>query len=37
MKKIAYHDPWTMPATIDDPAILDEIGAALKEHGIAVG
>jgi len=22
--------------TIDDPTILDEIGAALKEHGIAV-
>ncbi|MCO5145133.1 MAG: propionyl-CoA synthetase [Aquamicrobium sp.] len=34
MKKIADHDPWTMPATIDDPAILDEIFAALKEHGI---
>jgi propionyl-CoA synthetase len=34
MKKIADHDPWTMPATIEDPAILDEIGAALKEHGV---
>jgi propionyl-CoA synthetase len=34
MKKIADRDPWTLPATIDDPAILDEIGAALKEHGI---
>jgi propionyl-CoA synthetase len=34
MKKIADHDPWTMPATIDDPVILDEIFAALKEHGI---
>jgi propionyl-CoA synthetase len=34
MKKIADHDPWTMPATIDDPAILDEIGGALKDHGI---
>jgi propionyl-CoA synthetase len=30
MKKIADGDPWTMPATIDDPAILDEIGGALK-------
>jgi propionyl-CoA synthetase len=29
MKKIADGDPWTMPATIDDPAVLDEIGAAL--------
>jgi hypothetical protein len=23
-----------MPATIDDPAILDEIGDALKGHGV---
>ena len=30
MKKIADGDEWTMPATIDDPAILDEISAALK-------
>jgi propionyl-CoA synthetase len=29
MKKIADGDPWTVPATIDDPAILDEISAAL--------
>src|SRR5689334_21754292 len=36
MKKIADHDPWNLPATIDDPAVLDEIGAALKEHGIGV-
>jgi propionyl-CoA synthetase len=35
MKKIADGDPWTMPATIDDPAILTEIGAALKGKGIA--
>ena len=34
MKKIADHDAWTMPATIDDPAILDEIAAALKLKGI---
>ena len=32
MKKIADGDQWTMPATIDDPAILDEIGVALKSH-----
>ena len=25
MKKIADGEPWAMPATIDDPAILDEI------------
>src|SRR6266436_1051129 len=30
IKKIADREPWTMPATIDDPAILDEIGEALK-------
>jgi propionyl-CoA synthetase len=35
MKKIADGDPWTMPATIDDPAILTEIGAALKAKGFA--
>ena len=34
MKKIADGDEWTMPATIDDPAILDEIGAALKGKGV---
>jgi propionyl-CoA synthetase len=34
IKKIADGDPWTMPATVDDPAILDEIGAALKERGV---
>ena len=33
MKKIADHDPWTMPATIDDPAIMDEIMAALRSKG----
>jgi propionyl-CoA synthetase len=36
MKKIADRQPWTMPATIDDPAILDEIGAALKGRGVGV-
>jgi propionyl-CoA synthetase len=35
IKKIADGDPWTMPATIDDPAILTEIGAALKGKGFA--
>jgi propionyl-CoA synthetase len=34
MKKIADSETWTMPATIDDPAILDEIGTALKGHGV---
>ena len=35
MKKIADSDEWKMPATIDDPVILDEIGAALKTLGYA--
>jgi propionyl-CoA synthetase len=30
MKKIADGDSWTMPATIDDPAVLDEIAAVLR-------
>ncbi len=34
IKKIADGEKWTMPATIDDPAILDEIGSALKGHGV---
>ncbi len=33
MKKIADHDPWSTPATIEDPATLDEISAALKAKG----
>jgi propionyl-CoA synthetase len=36
MQKIADAQDWKMPATIDDPAILDEIGAALKSVGYAV-
>jgi propionyl-CoA synthetase len=34
MKKIADGDSWTMPATIDDPLILEEIAAALSGKGI---
>ncbi|MGB6118596.1 MAG: propionyl-CoA synthetase [Mesorhizobium sp.] len=34
MQKIADREQWTMPATIDDPAILDEIAASMKEKGI---
>ncbi|HEX2527387.1 MAG TPA: propionyl-CoA synthetase [Geminicoccus sp.] len=35
MKKIADGTPWTMPATIDDPKILEEITAALQQLGYA--
>ncbi|HET9902253.1 MAG TPA: propionyl-CoA synthetase [Xanthobacteraceae bacterium] len=34
MKKIADGEPWTMPATIDDPAILSEIEEGLRAHGV---
>jgi propionyl-CoA synthetase len=34
MKKLADGETFTVPATIDDPAILDEIGAALKAKGL---
>ena len=33
MKKMAEGVPYTAPATIDDPAILDEIGDSLKTLG----
>jgi propionyl-CoA synthetase len=33
VKKIADGQPYTAPATIDDPAILDEMAAALRELG----
>jgi len=35
IKKIADGEAWTVPATIDDPAILDEIGVALKGRGLS--
>ena len=35
MKKIADNVDWKMPATIDDPAILDEISEALQSLGYA--
>jgi propionyl-CoA synthetase len=34
MKKIADGDSWTMPATIEDPKVLDEIGTELKGRGV---
>lgn len=36
MVKIADNQPYKMPATIDDPAILDEIRAALQTIGYAM-
>lgn len=34
MRKIADGEPWTTPATIDDPAILDEIKSVLSGRGM---
>ncbi|ODR90995.1 AMP-binding protein [Sinorhizobium alkalisoli] len=36
IQKIADRQPWKMPATIDDPAILDEIAEVLHAKGIGV-
>jgi len=33
MRAIADQTEWSMPATIDDPQILDEIAQALRAHG----
>jgi propionyl-CoA synthetase len=35
MQKIADSETYKVPATIDDPAILEEISAALKSVGYA--
>ena len=34
MKKIADGETWTLPPTIDDASVLDEIGESLKGRGI---
>jgi propionyl-CoA synthetase len=36
IKKIADKEPWSMPATIEDPKVLDEIKDALKTKGLGV-
>ena len=35
MQKIADDQPWKMPATIDDPGVLEEIAGGLKTAGYA--
>ncbi|WP_197945336.1 propionyl-CoA synthetase [Oricola thermophila] len=37
MQKIADGQEWKMPATIDDPAILDEIGEVLRRRKVGQG
>ncbi len=34
IKKIADHDAWTVPATIDDPLVLADIADAISKKGI---
>jgi propionyl-CoA synthetase len=34
MRQIADGEPWRMPATIDDPVILDEITGVMSERGM---
>jgi propionyl-CoA synthetase len=34
MKKIADGEAWAMPATVEDPIVLDEIGRRLKGRGL---
>lgn len=36
IQKIIDRQPWKMPATIDDPAILEEIADVLRAKGIGV-
>jgi propionyl-CoA synthetase len=37
MRQIADGETWKMPATVDDPAIFDEINDALKKRGMGAG
>jgi propionyl-CoA synthetase len=37
MRQIADGEAWKMPATIDDPAVLDEITESLQAKGLAKG
>ncbi len=37
MRQIADGEAWRMPATIDDPAILEEITGAMQARGMAKG
>jgi propionyl-CoA synthetase len=34
MKKMADHDPWSTPATIEDPKVLEEISEALEARAV---
>ena len=34
MRQMADGETWKMPATIDDPGILDEIAGAMRERGM---
>ena len=34
IRKIANGEPWTIPPTIEDPSVLDEVSAALAGVGL---
>jgi len=34
VRTFADHEPRTMPAAIEDPKVLDEIGETIKEKGV---
>jgi propionyl-CoA synthetase len=34
MRKIAEGVPWKMPATIDDPTVLQEVTDAMRARGL---
>ena len=36
MQKIADQQEWNLPATIDDPAVLEEIEQAIRGRGIGI-
>jgi propionyl-CoA synthetase len=37
VRQIADSEPWKMPATIEDPSVLDELTEALQSKGLAQG
>ena len=34
MRSVADGEAWNMPATIDDPAVIEEVARALKQLGL---
>jgi len=34
MRKIAHNEEFTIPPTIEDPGVLEEIKVTMKRHGL---